>query len=158
MLFQQLTRTDGEKVFIICRNISAATQSAGAALYFDDVEVSDGNAVSGCRTSHKWHFAGINAQALSDDSYGLVQVYGVASAYLVLAASASAAASGEQFNAVTSQIYLKQYASTDVFTAVSSAVWAGGDPWNFVTLMEAFASAASATSSASLKQVFVRAM
>lgn len=158
MLFQQLNRTDGEKVFIICRNISAATQSAGAALYFDDVEVSDGNAVSGARTSHTWLFAGINNQSLDDDSYGLVQVYGVASAYCVLNASNSAAASGAQLIAVASQIYLKEYTSTDVFTATSSAAWAGGSPWNFVTLMEAFASAASATSSASLKQVFVRAM
>ena len=158
MKFQQLNRDDGDKVFIICRNISAATQSKGAALYFDDVEFSDGNAVSGARTSHYWHFAGINAQALSDDSYGLVQVYGVSSAYCVLASSASAAASGEQLVAVTSQIYLKQYASTDVFTATSSASWTGGTPWNFVTLMEEFASAASATSSASLKQVFIRSL
>lgn len=158
MQFQKINREDGDKVYIICRNISGASQSAGAALFFDDVEVSDGNAVSGARTSHYWHFAGINHQALSDDSYGLVQVYGVGSAYCVLASSASAAASGEQLVAVTSQIYLKQYASTDVFTAASSATWAGGTPWNFVTLMEEFASAASATSSASLKKVFVRAL
>ena len=158
MEIQKLNRTDGDKVFIICRNISGATQSKGAALFFDDVEYSDGNAVSGARTSHYWHFAGINNQSLADDSYGLVQVYGVASAYCVLATTASAAASGEQLVAVTSQTYLKQYASTDVFTAASSAAWLGGTPWNFVTLMEAFASAASAQSSASLKQVFVRAL
>lgn len=158
MEFQKINRTDGDKIYIVCRNISAATASAGVPLFFDDVEVSDGNAVSGCRTSHYWLFAGINKADLADDSYGLVQVYGVGSAYCVLASTASAAASGEQLVAVTSAAYLKQYASTDVFTAASSASWSGGTPWNYVTLMEAFASAGSANSTASLKQVFIRAL
>lgn len=152
MLFQQLNRSDAEKVYIICRNVSAATLSAGAAAFFEVDAVSDGNAISGAGTSKEFLFAGIVKDELADSSYGLVQVYGIASAYCVLAASNSAANAGVQLDAVTSQTYLAQY------PGVSGSSTTIENPWNFVTLMETFASAASATSSASLKAVFVRAM
>lgn len=158
MRFQQLNRSDADKVFIICKNVSGATVSAGGAVYFDTADSTDGHAVSGARTNQSFLFAGIAKSSMADDAIDEVQVYGVASAYCVLATTTSAAAIGEQLIAVTSQTYLKQYASTDVFTATSSAAWLGGSPFNFVTLMETFASAASAQSTPALKKVFVRAL
>jgi hypothetical protein len=152
MLFQQLNRDTAEKVFVICRNVSGATQSAGNALYLDTASVTDGVGVSGCRTPLKYLFVGINNQSLSDSSYGLVQVYGVASAYMVLNATGVSATPGTQLDAVASAAYLKDYAGV----AGSSTVVA--NPWNFVTLMDTYASAAAAQSTVALKKVFVRAL
>jgi len=163
MQFSQLNGgplTDAEKVYAAVRNISGATQSLGAAVYFT-VASPDGISVSNAGTTRKWSFAGILPVALSDSSYGRAQVYGICSAYMVLKDSAVSATPGVQLNAVDSAAYLKDTAVADLFTfvAASSATftWSGGNPWNFVTLMDTYASAASANSTPALKTVFVRA-
>lgn len=156
MQFQKLNRENGESVFIVCRNISGATLSAGAAVYFEG-STPDGNAVSGARTNKKFLFAGIQESAKANSSYGRVQVYGVASAYVQMSSSAISVAIGDQLNAVQSATYLTPYVAADVFTAVSSAVWSGGNPWNFVTLLEGHDSSAAGSTPA-LHKVFVRAM
>lgn len=76
MLFQQLNRSDAEKIFIICRNTSGATLAANLPVYFETDEQSDGNAVSQMVTGGNLLFAGINHSSLVDDGYGLVQCYG----------------------------------------------------------------------------------
>ena len=142
--------------FILCRNVSGVTISQGAAVYFDTAVVTDGFAVSGARTGQKYLFAGIAAQVLASNSTsapakGLVQCYGIASAYLQFATSAASGAPGDQLDAVQSATYLTEY----IPIAGSSAVIA--NPWNFVTLMESVASAA-AGSTPVLHTVFIRAM
>ena len=161
MQFQQIDRSDAEKVYAAVYNVSGGTLSAGAAAYFI-VASGDGISVSNAGTTRKWSFAGIIKDALADSAYGRAQVYGACSAYMVLDDSAISAVPGNQLVAVNSNTYLKNASSADLFTftAVSSAAftWAGGDPWNFVTLMDTYASAASANSTAALKAVFVRAL
>lgn len=162
MLFQQINREDPEKVYAAIYNVSGATLSAGAACYHV-VASGDGIKVSNAGTTRKWAFAGIVKEALADSAYGRAQVHGICSAYMVLADTASAASPGDQLNAVNSQTYLVHFsAASDLFTfvAVSSATftWSGGNPWNYVTLMDTYASAASANSTAALKTVFVKAM
>jgi hypothetical protein len=76
MLFQQLNRTDAEKVFIIVKNTSGATLDANLPTYFETDEVSDGLAVSQMVSSGALLFAGITNASIADDAYGLVQVYG----------------------------------------------------------------------------------
>lgn len=163
MQFSQLNGgplTDAEKVYAAVRNVSGATRSLGESVYFI-VASPDGISVSNAGTTRKWSFAGILPAALSDSSYGRAQVYGICSAYMVLADTGSAATPGTQLNAVNSQAYLQDTSATDLFTfvAASSATftWSGGNPWNFVTLMDTYASAASANTTPALKTVFVRA-
>ncbi len=163
MQFSQLNGgplTDAEKVFAAVRNISGATRSLGEAVYFT-VTSGDGISVSNAGTTRKWGFAGILPAALSDSSYGRAQVYGICSAYMVLADSTVSATPGVQLNAVGSQAYLRDTSNAALFTftAVSSAAftWNAGNPWNFVTLMDTYASAASANTTPALKTVFVRA-
>lgn len=153
---QTINQKDPEKEFILCKNVSGATLSAGAAVYFDTASATDGFAVSGARTGMKFLFAGINDQSLSSNSKGLVQTYGIASAYVTTGDSAVSAITGQQCDAVTSATHLKASVTTDYFTATSSAAWTGGNPWNFVTLMEGIASGVAA-STAALKSVFIRA-
>jgi hypothetical protein len=152
---QTINQKDPEKEFILCKNVSGATQSVGAALYFDTASATDGFAVSAARTSQKFLFAGINDQALSNNSKGLVQTYGIRSAYMVLASTAVSAVPGDQLDAVASQAYLVKYVSQSIIG--SSAAYTVDNAWNFVTLMDTFASAASAQSTPALKTVFIRA-
>lgn len=150
-----------ETEFILCRNVSGATLSQGSAVYFDTASVTDGFAVSAARTSQKYLFAGITAQILASNSTstpakGLVQCYGITSAYMVLASTAVSAVPGNQLDAVTSQAYLQDFHGTAIIG--SSAVYTIDNPWNFVTMMDTFASAAGANTTPTLKTVFVRAM
>ncbi len=145
---QTINFNDPEKEFILCKNISGATQSLGASLYFDTASTTDGFAVSGARTGQKFLFAGINAQSLPTGSKGLVQCYGIASAYVLVTTSMAA---GDQLDAVTSQTYLANF----IPVSATSLVPTVANPWNFVATMSAVT---SGISSAVLKPVFVRAM
>lgn len=159
MQFEHLngaTLSDPEKAFAIVKNVSGATISAGGAVYFDTASVTDGLGVSGARTSQSYLFAGILESALSNSSYGRAQVYGIASAYMVLASTAVSAVPGNQLNAVTSQAYLQDFHGTVIVG--SSSAYTIDNPWNFVTLMSTYASAAGANSTPKLMTVFVRAM
>lgn len=154
MLLQKINRTDAEKVYIIVQNISGAALSAGKAVYFDSSDTSagaNGIAVSGAMTNKKYLFAGITKNAINDDAYGLVQVYGTCSAYVKCSASSVSIAAGAQLDAVTSSTYLQPY------SAIAGSSSTIDNPWNFVTLVEAVASAADC-SIQTLRHVFVRAL
>jgi len=148
MLFQQISRDDADKVYVICKNISGAALSAGAAAYFDLADAVDGHAVSGAGTTKKFMFAGIVKDAIADDGIGLVQAYGKASAYILVT---GAMAAGDQLNAVASATYLANF----VPVSATSLVPTVANPWNFVTAMSAVA---SGISTATLEPVFVRAL
>lgn len=111
MLFQQLNRTDAEKVFIICRNTSGASLAPNVPVYFETDAVSDGNAVSQMVSGGNLLFAGINHSTLADDAYGLVQVYGYRQSCVVAPVGTSfTLAPGGRLTGVAGAAYL-QYAS-----------------------------------------------
>lgn len=77
MEFKQTNRTGSEAVFIVCRNITGATVSAGAPVEWDVVTSTDGNAVTQAKSgSRAGLFAGVNDASLADSAYGKIQVYG----------------------------------------------------------------------------------
>ncbi len=161
MQFEHLngsTLSDPEKAFAIVKNVSGATISAGGAIYFDTASVTDGIGVSGARTGQKYLFAGILEAATATSSYGRAQVYGLASAYLVLASTAVSAVPGNQLDAVTSATYLQDFHGTAVVGSSAATNVTIDNPWNFVTLMSTYASVASANSTPKLMTVFVRAL
>lgn len=147
MIGQKIVQKEPEKEFILCKNVSSATLSAGAACYFDTASVTDGHAVSGARTGQKFLFAGIASEAIGSASRGMVQTYGIASAYIQWSGTLTA---GQQLDAVASQTYL----TTFVPVSATSLVPTVDNPWNFVTAMSA---ATSGISTATLEVVFVRA-
>ncbi len=158
MQFQQIDRSDAEKVYAAIYNVAGATLSAGAAAYFV-VASPDGISVSNAGSSRKWGFAGIVKDALADSTYGRAQVYGLCSAYMVLNSSAVSAVPGQQLDAVSSQTYLKDFTPSDYFlSGALSGANVTPNGWNFVTLMDTYASGASTNSTAVLRSVFVRAM
>jgi hypothetical protein len=147
MINSKINQKSPEKEFILVKNVSAATLSAGAAAYYDTASATDGFAVSGARTGQKFLFAGIAAEAISSSSKGLVQTYGICSAYVQWS---GALAAGQQLDAVTSQTYLTAF----VAVSATSLVPTVDNPWNFATAMSA---AASGISTATLEVIFVRA-
>jgi hypothetical protein len=160
MQFSQLNGgplTDPEKVYAAVRNVSGATMSLGAAAYFI-VASPDGISVSNAGTTRKATFAGVLPAALADSAYGRAQVYGICSAYMVLNSTAVSAVPGKQLDAVASADYLKDFTVSDYFLSGALSGTGQGNPWNHVTLMDTFASAASANSTPALKTVFVRAL
>lgn len=146
MLFQQLNRNDAEKVFIITRNTSGVTISANAPVYFETDAVSNGNAVSQAQGGLSgWAlFAGITDAAVTNSSFGLVQVYGFRQSAYVSAASAGCAI-GIPLLPVAGQNYLTDSTSASV------------NGFKHVTLMETIA-AGAANSGVLQWQVFIRAL
>lgn len=160
MEFQQIDRADPEKVYAAVYNVSGTTLSAGAAAYYDvSITTPDGISVSIGGTNNKWTFAGIVKDALSDSSYGRAQVYGYCSAYAVLHSTSVSAIAGAQLDFKASKAYLQDYYPSDYFlSGAMSGANTTPNAWNFVTLMDTFASAASVNTVAALHAVFVRAM
>lgn len=146
MLFQQLNRSDAEKIYISVRNTAGATISANAPVFFETDEQTNGNAVSQAQGLLQGTalFAGITDASMADDAYGLVQVYGYRASCYVSAASAGCAI-GIPMIPVAGQNYLTDSTS------------AAANNFNAVTLMETIAGAAGA--SAVLQyNVFIRAL
>ena len=81
MLIQRANRTDPEKVFIVVKNsYSTASLSNGQVAQFDYTTDADGVGVTkpvARGTAHVGNVAaGIVAETIAHNSYGLVQVYG----------------------------------------------------------------------------------
>ena len=87
MLFQRVNRTDPEKIFIVVYNsYSTAALSNGQAVQWDFGTDIDGVGVTrptARATNRGYATAGIVAESIAKNSYGLLQVYG----YLTLTAA-----------------------------------------------------------------------
>lgn len=145
MQFLHIDRSDPEAVYIVGKNTSGSTVSAGAPLYFETDSVTDGNSVSAVNgiLEGLGNFAGICHAQLSNSSFGLLQTYGFRTSAYVSAASAGCAI-GIPLLPVASQLYLTDSTSSS-------------DPSRQVTLFETIGAAAG--NSAVLQwNVFIRAM
>lgn len=159
MIWQRLNRSNPERVFIVMR----ANETGIAA---DDPVVLDLTAASvdGVRviqpiTANLWAFVGIADSAISNGSYGLVQVYGYRSTSRIFQTNTSQAA-GLPLVPVNAQDYLQSTASTTLYSSFDSTVSVADSTFSnnpyFAVLLESIASsAASATIS---KKIFLRAL
>lgn len=148
MRFRQVNRTDADKVFIMVRNVSAATVSAHVPVEWDVVVATDGNAVTACKSgSLSGLFAGVLDKALADSAYGECQVYGFRQSAYVSRASAG----------VTPGQFLKPVGAYFDDVTMSAATTSGSI---FVTLMETITASAAYSSAAQVytSNVFLRGM
>ena len=77
MIFQRLSRTDPERVFINVRNSEGASIAANDCCIWETASASvDGVRVRQPDTSVLFGFAGVADAAIADGEYGLIQVYG----------------------------------------------------------------------------------
>lgn len=145
MIIQQINRTDAEKIFGIFRNVTGATVSAGSAVEIEVDAITDGNAVTACKSgSLSSLFVGITDASMVDDAYGKVQLYGYRESAYVSAASAG--------NAVGT--YLSAVSGILTDATLSAATTSG---FTMVTLLETVAAAAGASATAN-RPVFIRAI
>lgn len=146
MQFPTLISSDAEKVFIVCRNVSAAAVSAGKAVEFDVETVTDGNAVTQAKSGSKSGlFAGIADAAMADSAYGLVQVYGYRQSAYCSFASANSIVAGDFLAPVSG------YLSDQTMSAATTS----GHIW--VSVMDTVGAGAG-ISVVSYRPVFIRAL
>ena len=82
MLIQRVNRTDAEKVFLVVHNSAGATATTGRGLRFvggtgaEAATSADGSQVVFSTAATMCNFAGIAAQDIPSDGYGLSQIWG----------------------------------------------------------------------------------
>jgi hypothetical protein len=76
MLFKRINRDSAETCFIVVKNVSGSTMTAGYAAVFDTSASVDGVRVTQASTTDLAAFAGVIDADLADSAYGLCQVYG----------------------------------------------------------------------------------
>lgn len=90
MLFQRVNRDDPEKIFVVAKNSYTVALSNGQAVIWDIATDKDGVGVerpTAIATNLGIAAAGIAAEAIAVNDYGLIQVYGYHSAVRVRVAT-----------------------------------------------------------------------
>ena len=138
MLMNRINRTDPEKVFIVVKNsFSTASLTNGQAVIWDYTADADGVGVtkptagSGRASHFGTAFAGIAAETIAHNDFGLLQVYGYHSAVRVRTGTGGnpAIAKGTGLTCVNAIFALESYQANakDVTTTVTchNAHWVG---------------------------------
>jgi hypothetical protein len=101
MLFKRVSRSQAETIFVVVKNVSGSTLTAGYSCVFDVGASVDGVRVSQSDTVDLQAYAGVADSSIADSAYGLVQVYGYrASAYIYSSTGSSTA--GDNLTVVNS--------------------------------------------------------
>jgi hypothetical protein len=94
MLFKKISRNDGDKLFIVVKNVSGGVMTAGYSCCFD-LTAADGVRVTQPATAFLQAYAGVIDSDIADSGYGLCQVYGYRSSAYILRSTAKTSAAGE---------------------------------------------------------------
>jgi hypothetical protein len=148
MLFQRVNRTDAEKVFTIVQNVSGGSVVAGNVVEYDSGTSADGIRVITPTTAGLSCFAGVATATIANNAYGLVQIYGYASA-LVINDVTTALVAGKILVPVNAQLYLDSKAA-----GIAAADGKSG----FVYALETNATATAGAITTAARKVFIRAM
>lgn len=92
MLFKRVSRTDAEKVFMVVKNVSGSTATAGYSLVFDVGASVDGVRVTQASATDLQAYAGVADSDIANNDYGLVQVYGYRSSIYIKSSTGSSVA------------------------------------------------------------------
>jgi hypothetical protein len=143
MMFKRINRTLAETVFMVVKNVSGSTITAGYSCVFDVGSSVDGVRVTQASSTDLQAFAGIADEDIVDSGYGRIQVYGYRSSARIYS-SQGVMAAGDNLVPAASQWGLTP--ATGVGTAKA-----------FGFLCEAIA-ASSSSSYLTTAKVFVRAL
>ena len=95
MLFKRISRATAETVFLVAKNVSGSTITAGYSVVFDVGASVDGVRVTQGSAADLGAYAGVADQDIANDAYGLLQVYGYrAAVYIKHAADSSTYSAG----------------------------------------------------------------
>lgn len=155
MIFQRVNRTDPERVFIVARNSEGSTLNADDVAAWETASASvDGVRVRQPDTAHAGSIVGIIDAAITDQSYGLVQVYGYRSTSRIFQTNTSQD-TGDFMEASLAAAHLSSYDSSQSITSTTDvSITHRPGPW-FVLAETIASSSASSTISA---RMFVRCL
>ena len=88
MLFKRTSRTSAETVFVVVKNVSGGTLTAGYPCVWD-VSAADGVRVTKNAALTLVCYAGIADADIANSDYGLIQVYGYRSSAYIIYSSVS---------------------------------------------------------------------
>ncbi len=102
MLFKRISRSTAETVFVVARNVSGSTLTAGYSAVWDVGASTDGVRVTQASSTDLQAYAGVADSDIADGDYGLLQVYGYrASVYIY--SSTGSSASGDELTVVADE-------------------------------------------------------
>ncbi len=76
MLFKRISRGQAEVVFMVAKNVSGSTVTAGYSVVFDTGSSVDGVRVTQASATDLAAYAGVAHDDIANSAYGLIQVYG----------------------------------------------------------------------------------
>ena len=151
MIFQRLSRTDPERVFVVVRNTEGSALPANTCVNWETASASlDGVAVRQPDTGQAYLFAGVVDAQIAAADYGLLQVYGYRSSGVALYQSGTSIDTGAAVVASAGVGYAVTVATT---VAASDAVTLHVIP---MVLAESVQTVAASATTA--KKVFIRAL
>lgn len=92
MLFKRVSRSQAETVFIVAKNVSGSTLTAGYSCVFDVGANVDGVRVTQASSTDLQAYAGVADSSIADSAYGLIQVYGYRSSAYIKSSTGSSVA------------------------------------------------------------------
>jgi len=95
MLFKRISRSTAETIFIVVKNVSGSTLTAGYSCVFDVGASVDGVRVTQASATDLQAYAGVADADIANGDYGLVQIYGYRSSVYVYSSTGTSAAGDE---------------------------------------------------------------
>lgn len=92
MLFKRVSRSSPETVFIVAKNVSGSTLTAGYSAVFDVSASVDGVRVTQASSTDLQAYAGVADSDIANNDFGLLQVYGYRSSALIWSSTGSSVA------------------------------------------------------------------
>jgi hypothetical protein len=102
MLFKRISRSQPEVAYVVVKNVSGGTITAGYSVVWDISATTDGVNVTQPATASLGCFAGVADSNIASNAYGLIQVYGYRASTYVYSSTGSSAA-GEGLNTVNAE-------------------------------------------------------
>jgi hypothetical protein len=102
MLFKRISRTAPEQIFVVVKNVSGSTMTAGYSVVWDLDTTVNGVGVTRACTATLNAFAGVVDADIANGDYGLLQVYGYRSSAYITRSTTKVSAAGEALELVNS--------------------------------------------------------
>lgn len=92
MLFKRVSRSQPEVIYMVVQNVSGSTITQGYSCVFDISASVDGVRVTQASSFDLQAYAGVADSDISNNAYGLIQVYGYRSSALLISSTGSSVA------------------------------------------------------------------
>lgn len=102
MLFKRISRASAETIFVVAKNVSGSTLTAGYSAVWDVSTSVDGVRVTQASSTDLQAYAGVADSDIANGDYGLLQVYGYRSSVYLWSSTGSSAA-GDGLNTVAAK-------------------------------------------------------